>query len=210
MRNKVLLTVLLSTLVFVYGCSPDSTDPETTEMDAEEVEVETNDEGQPEIIDGARVEVTADETGNETRWLVYDRAAWDDEFNGLVTYIHRVAVTDELVTADYPEMRSVVTVGFTIENPTEDTFTTYPDQAMLETSTGEQIELPDIWLSDYFGGEIDGGSRREGDVIWVVEDGSAEEIEWIILRWYVYEGAELEIWDAARVDYAVRLMLKRT
>ena len=209
MRSKVLLTVMLSALLLLYGCSQEALESETVNAE-EEVAAEPVDEDQPEIIDGARVEMVVDEAGNETRWLVYDRAAWDDNFNGLVTYIHRVAVTDEMITADHPDRRSVVTVGFTIENATDDTFTTYPDQAMLQTSTGEQIELPDIWLSDYFGGEIDGRSRRKGDVSWYVEDGSAEEIEWIILRWYVYEGAELEIWDAARADYSVRLMLKRT
>jgi hypothetical protein len=209
MRSKV-LTVMLSALLLLFGCRQDTLGSETTELNAEEVAVEPDDEDQPEIIDGARIEIAVDEAGNETRWLVYDRAAWDDDFNGLVTYIHRVAVTDEKITADYPDRRSVVTVGFTIENSTDDTFTTYPDQAMLQTSTGEQIELPDIWISDYFGGEIDGRSRREGNVSWYVADGSAQDIEWIILRWYVYEGAELEIWDAARMDYSIRLILKRT
>ncbi|WP_089097095.1 hypothetical protein [Parageobacillus galactosidasius] len=102
---------------------------------------------------------------------------------------------------------SVVGVKFQIENTTNGKFTTYPDQAVLVTSTGEQIDMPDMLVSDPLGGEIDKGVIKEGDVIWYLQRGNAEKIEWIKLKWTAHVGGEDEL-DGEMKEYEVELKLK--
>ncbi|MED4991016.1 hypothetical protein [Parageobacillus toebii] len=47
--------------------------------------------------------------------------------------------------------------------------------------------MPDMLVSDPLGGEIDKGVIKEGDVIWYLQRGNAEKIEWIKLKWTAHE-----------------------
>src|SRR5690606_27379842 len=98
---------------------------------------------------------------------------------------------------------SAVGIKFKLENTTEGVFNTYPDQAVLVTSTGEQIDMPDIFMSDNLGGEIEKGVIKEGNIIWFLERGHAEDITWIKIKWSATQGDLFG--DGERKEYAVEL-----
>ena len=146
----------------------------------------------------------------EDIWTYYENATWSDNFKGLKTTIQKVVVSDKAPGYDEEGNEittSAVGVKFQIENTTEGKFTTYPDQAVLVTSTGEQIDMPDMIVSDHIGGEIDKGVIKEGDVIWYLQRGNAEKIEWIKLKWSARVGGE-DTLDGERKEYEVELKLK--
>lgn len=140
-------------------------------------------------------------------WTYYEEAKWSDDFNGLKSEIQKVVVTDKAPTMEEQDKydHSAVGVKFRLENTTEGIFTTYPDQAELITSTGEQIEDPDMWVSDHLGGEIEEGVIKEGNIIWYLTRGHAEDIEWIKMKWYAVQG---DSFDGERKEYSVKLQLK--
>lgn len=150
------------------------------------------------------------EKKKEDIWTYYENATWSDNFKGLKTTIQKVVVSDK--APGYDEKGNEITtsavgVKFQIENTTEGKFTTYPDQAVLVTSTGEQIDMPDMIVSDHIGGEIDKGVIKEGDVIWYLQRGNAEKIEWVKLKWSAHVGGEDDL-DGEMKEYEVELKLK--
>jgi hypothetical protein len=150
------------------------------------------------------------EKKKEDIWTYYENATWSDNFKGLKTTIQKVVVSDKAPGYDEEGNEittSAVGVKFQIENTTDGKFTTYPDQAVLVTSTGEQIDMPDMLVSDPLGGEIDKGVIKEGDVIWYLQRGNAEKIEWIKLKWTAHVGGEDEL-DGEMKEYEVELKLK--
>jgi hypothetical protein len=150
------------------------------------------------------------EKKKEDIWTYYENATWSDNFKGLKTTIQKVVVSDKAPGYDEEGNEittSAVGVKFQIENTTDGKFTTYPDQAVLVTSTGEQIDMPDMLVSDQLGGEIDKGVIKEGDVIWYLQRGNAEKIEWIKLKWSAHVGGEDEL-DGEMKEYEVELKLK--
>jgi hypothetical protein len=150
------------------------------------------------------------EKKKEDIWTYYENATWSDNFKGLKTTIQKVVVSDKAPGYDEEGNEittSAVGVKFQIENTTEGKFTTYPDQAVLVTSTGEQIDMPDMWVSDHIGGEIDKGVIKEGDVIWYLKRGNADKIQWIKLKWSARVGGEDEL-DGEMKEYEVELKLK--
>ncbi|MDF2791928.1 MAG: hypothetical protein K0S80_5030, partial [Neobacillus sp.] len=90
---------------------------------------------------------------------------------------------------------------------TKNKFTTYPDQATLVTSTGEQIDAPSMLGSESIGGEFDEGVIKEADIIWYL-DNKAKDIKWIKMKWTIHKGAEDNI-EAPTHDYEVKLDLKK-
>ncbi|WP_405131919.1 hypothetical protein MHB43_10455 [Paenibacillus sp. FSL H8-0317] len=141
-------------------------------------------------------------------WTYYDNATWSDDFNGVKSSIEKVVVTDQ-APKDYDESNltaSAVGIKFKIENTTDKLWTTYPDQAELITSTGEQLQA-DLFVSDDLGGEIEEGVIKEGNVIWFLERGHAADVKWVKVKWYVTEGDGFSM-DAKREEYSVKLELK--
>lgn len=69
---------------------------------------------------------------------------------------------------------TVVTVAMKIENTTDDTNSYYPDQAVLVTNDGEQVEAS-TFISDHLGGEYIGKVKKQGNVIFLL-DGEPEKI----------------------------------
>lgn len=95
---------------------------------------------------------------------------------------------------------TIVTVEMKAENTSEDTISFYPDQAVLTTNTGEQVES-DIFLSDDVGGDFYGKVNKKGDVIFVLES-PAEDITDIKL---IIDAAIDEDWNALSNNLQVEL-----
>ena len=189
MKMNLLVFILAPFLMVLLlpGCR----DVAIPEIGSEELEMETessmpfddyDSEGVRESPDGPKIEYI-----NGARWLIFDSVIWENDFNGLITTINGIAVSDNMHYVS-EESVSAVVVKFRIENEAGKLFTTFPDQAALVTSTGEQISRPKMWDSDLIGGEILPGERKEGQVVWHLKAGNAEQIEWIRLEWNAYAG----------------------
>lgn len=195
--------ILLVGLFVLSGCGEDAATQEMKENDTEKAEAKTGDEATPASEDSKEAK---GEGKQDDIWTYYEDATWADDFNGLKSEIQKVAVTNKAPTFDDPEAeKSAVGVKFKLENTTQEKFTTYPDQATLVTSTGEQVEA-DLYASESLGGEIDKGVIKEGTIIWYLERGKADKIEWIKMEWYAKAGDEME--DGERKEYEVEIQLQ--
>ena len=167
-----LICAILSTLLVACEGGAEEAKKELKENDTEKAEAKIR-------KDSEKSEDKKENKENDDIWTYYN-AKWSDEFNGLKVEIQKVVVTDKAPTVeDEKAEESAVGVKFKVENTSDKVLSTYPDQAVLITSTGEQIDMPDMWLSDNIGGDIHEGVIKEGDVIWYLERGHAEDIEWV-------------------------------
>lgn len=161
---RKLLLFLFLVLIVVFGLSACDSNEGEVDKNESDVEAKTGEDGTPSSKDEKETE--ADEKAKEDdHWTYYEDATWESDFNGLVTKIEKVVATEEGPTIeDEDAEESIIGVKFNIENTTDDNeFDTYPDQAELVTSTGEQVDA-EMFLSDHIGGNIDKGVIKEGDV----------------------------------------------
>lgn len=203
--NKLIIAILTIIVAVVLSACGDN--GATTEL-------EKNDTEKADAKVGKEVPAASEETEIETEeqtediWTYYNDATWSEDFNGLKTTIQKVVITDKAPTVEDESAEvSAVGVKFSIENTSDHVFTTYPDQAILVTSTGEQIDMPDMWISDSLGGDIHEGVIKEGNVIWYLERGEAAAIEWIKLEW-TSEDTGIEDFELAYKTHTVELKLK--
>lgn len=142
-------------------------------------------------------------------WTYYNDAKWSDNYQGLKLDIEKVVVSDKAPNKEDGKTfnASAVGVKFKLENTTDGLFTAYPDQARLVTSTGEQIDMPEMFLSDHIGGEIEKGVIKEGNIIWYLNRGHAEDIKWIKLKWSARSGPQNKL-DNPTKDFDIELKLK--
>lgn len=197
---KVFFVTML--ILLLAACGGNEAKEELEENDTQKATAKVGTEDKEEEV---KEEAAAQE---EDIWTYYNDATWEEDFAGLKTTIQKVVVTDIAPTVEDENAKaSAVGVKFSIENTTDHLFTTYPDQAVLITSTGEQIDMPDMWISDDLGGDIHEGVIKEGNVIWYLERGEAEAIEWIKLEWSS-ENPEDENFDTAHHTHSVKLDLK--
>lgn len=191
MFKKVSLISFAAITVLGLAACGDSDENKTEINSDNNIEAKTGDNATPsssEAEEVANEEEIADEDNGDKEddiWTYYEDATWEGDFKGLKTNIEKVTVTNEAPTLENEDANaSAVGVKFRIENTTDDTkFDTYPDQATLVTSTGEQVEA-DMMVSDHIGGTIDKGVVKEGDVIFYLDRGEADKIEWIKLEWH--------------------------
>lgn len=203
--NKLGLAILTIVVAVVLSACGDN--EATTELEKNDTEKAEAKVGKEEPVASKETEVENEEQ-TEDIWTYYNDATWSEDFNGLKTTIQKVVITDIAPTVEDESAEvSAVGVKFSIENTSDHVFTTYPDQAILVTSTGEQIDMPDMWISDSLGGEIHEGVIKEGNVIWYLERGEAAEIEWIKLEW-TSEDTGIEDFELAYKTHTVELELK--
>ena len=194
-----LLTGAMS--IMLVGCGTDGAVKELEKNDTEKAQAKTS-------SDSSKGKSSKKEAKEDDIWTYYENAKWSDDYNGLKMEIQKAVVTNKAPTMDDENANaSAVGVKFKMENTTDGKFTFYPDQAVLVTSTGEQIEMPDMWVSDNIGGEIDKGVIKEGNIIWYLERGKADEIEWIKLEFSGHQGPE-DDFESETKDYEIELKLK--
>lgn len=190
--KKGLLVMSTVMLFALAGCGADSAskkiDNNSTKATAKTGNQQTKSSS---TSTGSNSSSTASKSADDP-WTYYNNATWSDDFNGLKMQVEKVVVTDKAPEeADLTKKdASAVGVRFKMENTTQGKFTAYPDQAVLVTSTGEQIEAPSMFASDHLGGEIDLGVVKEGNVIWYLQRGHAADIQWVKLKFNVHVGGE--------------------
>ncbi|PGK52045.1 hypothetical protein CN918_30100 [Priestia megaterium] len=179
--KKILGTLLALSLSFsLAACSESAGKQELEDNDKDKATAKVGD-------DSSKSEKSSsDKKKKEEIWTYYNDAKTSVTWEGLKFDIQKVAVSDKAPTMDDDGKDitgSAVAVKFKIENTTSDkTYNTYPDQATLVTSTGEQIEDVDF-ESDSIGGEINEGVIKEGQIIWFLKRGHAEDVKWVKIKW---------------------------
>ncbi len=201
MKKFVYLLLAGAMSIMLVGCGTDGAVKELEKNDTEKAQAKTS-------SDSSKEKSSKEEAKEDDIWTYYENAKWSDDYNGLKMEIQKAVVTNKAPTMDDENANaSAVGVKFKMENTTDGKFTFYPDQAVLVTSTGEQIEMPDMWVSDNIGGEIDKGVIKEGNIIWYLERGKADEIEWIKLEFSGHQGPE-DDFESETKDYEIELKLK--
>ncbi|MEV2340948.1 hypothetical protein ABNC55_17860 [Paenibacillus larvae] len=149
-------------------------------------------------------------------WTYYDNAKWEDNFKGLKSEIVSAGLSDKAPNLeDSSKKVPLVGVYLSLENTTDKTFTTELDFTRLVTSTGEQLERPQVIQPDAngrprysaIGGEIEKGVKKEATLVWELKKSKAEDVDWIKLKWKVHTGGEDDM-DGERKTYEVELKLK--
>ncbi|GAK40791.1 hypothetical protein PUW24_21140 [Paenibacillus urinalis] len=211
MQKLPIFTVIALSVVLLVGCGNEVTN--IKDDNPTEAKMESNSNVDSVTSTESEGTTTTENVSEETEnsddiWTYYNDATWSDDFNGVVTTIEKVVVSDKAPKDGDTEdlTASAVGIKMNIENTTDKIFTTYPDQAELITSTGEQVDA-NMWLSDNLGGEIEEGVIKEGNVIWFLDRGNAEDIEWVKIKWYITEGDGFGSNDQ-REEYSVKLQLK--
>ncbi|WP_137744306.1 hypothetical protein [Robertmurraya siralis] len=174
--KKVIASFLVLLLIgFLAACGNDVDNIQQSEDEKTKAKTENSDDNSQE-----------EQAKEEDIWTYYEDATWEGTWEGLKFNIQKVVVSDEApgLDDDGNEITtSAVGVKMVVENTTTDkVYNTYPDQATLVTSTGEQVDA-DMIYSDHLGGEIHEGVIKEGDIIFYLDRGEAESIEWIKLTW---------------------------
>jgi hypothetical protein len=123
---------------------------------------------------------------DEDIWTYYENATAEESWEEMKFKIEKVVVSDKAPKLDEngnEVIGSAVGVKMTVENTSSDKkYTTYPDQATLVTSTGEQVDA-DLWVSDDVGGDFYEGVVKQGNIIFYLERGNAADITWVKLIW---------------------------
>ncbi|WLR42492.1 hypothetical protein LC087_17625 [Bacillus carboniphilus] len=117
----------------------------------------------------------------EKDWKIY-RGMASENYKGLKMEI------EEVLLSNHPP--SSIGVQFVLENTTDDTFSVFPDQGVLVTSTGEQVEFVEDSCSDPIGGEIFGEVSKKGVIFWNLERTNIEELNWVKVIFNAYKEEE--------------------
>ncbi|WP_342419871.1 hypothetical protein [Paenibacillus sp. FSL H8-0168] len=211
MKRTLSLTVAaIAAVVLLAGCGADKTaikDETPTQAKVESQPAKETSKAEPATTKEGAAPVETEKKDDDI-WTYYNDAKWTDTWNGVTSSIEKVVVTDRAPkdgnTNDLTA--SAVGVKFKVENTTKKLYTTYPDQAELITSTGEQVQA-DMVTSDHIGGEIEEGVIKDGNIIWFLKRGHAADIKWIKMKWYVIEGNGMEATQDKK-EYSVKLELK--
>ena len=183
MKKLIFSAALVLSLTALAACGDEetkettSTEETTATTETEAVEKETVEEDVSEPVKEEPAttdeEVTESELGKMT--VHYKNKELNQAFeSGTVKgSLNKIQVATLEVAPDYKSMFddqdivTVVTAEMAVENTVDETVTFYPDQAILVTNTGKQVDS-DMLLSDSLGGDYLGVVKKEGNVIWVM------------------------------------------
>ena len=207
--TRVVFMVLIC-LVFVFagfGCQPtvseelredetmgDQPQAKVNEADAEEVEVD--------------VEVEVESEESDDHWDIRELSI-QEEWNDLKVEILAVGLGKNLEAREGEE-QDAVALKFRIENTRTDgdgELITYPDQAILITSTGEQLDA-DMFHSDRLGGDIYEGVIKDGSVIWFLERANVDKLEWVRVMFNARDDNLDWDDDLRRTEFDIRIYLE--
>lgn len=176
---KTKIAFIFSALLLVIGliaCSDgDSADENST----------SNNESTDENVDSEDEDIQESEIGTMT--IKYkDKELNESAVSGPIELsVDALQVGELEVDEDYQDMFdgkekvTVITFSMLVENSTDDTISIYPDQGIITTNTGEQIDA-DLFLSDSVGGEFIGMVKKDGEVFFM-SDSDVEDIKEINL-----------------------------
>ena len=179
---------------------------ETTEVSGEEEKNTEHDE----TAGGNKVgDVISNEAGDSTLVsLANDVGTFEsgpikltiDKANGV-----SMEVSNSYVDLFETNQLEYIQVDMTVENTSEDHITFYASQAVMTTSTGEQLD-PDFILSDHIDGEYLGPITKSGSSFYILENSKAEDVESIKL---FYSAPSNEDWEDVGEEIVVEIPLSK-
>lgn len=198
--KKVLLAVILS--VLLIACSSEDDDTKDSKVEEETTQAEEVVDKEEGVEEG---EVIENEIGEFTI-LKKNKEVNEDTTSGPIELsITGIQLAELKVAKDMKELFDnkeevgVITVGMKVENTEDTDVSIYPDQAVLTTNSGDQIDA-DLLLSDDVGGDFYGKVIKEGEVIFLLDlpVDDIEEVKLIINHAHdddfeSYEDGDLQI-----------------
>ncbi|MGY4689375.1 hypothetical protein [Salibacterium sp. K-3] len=162
---------------------PSSGEQSEDEADAESTDESENsaEEGETETAGGNKVGDTISNEIGESTLVSLANDVGTFETGSIVLTIEKVNGVSMELNAQGQEMLDkeeleYIQVDVSVENTSEDTVNFYADQATITTDSGEQIDMPDMMMSDHLGGEFIGQVSKEGTLIYPLEQSNAEDV----------------------------------
>lgn len=166
--KRILLAIILS--LVLMACS--STNSETTELKEENIETEEVANAEEKGVNEG--DVIKNDVGEFTI-LKKNKEVNENTTSGPIELsITGIQLAELKVAKDMKELfdnkeeLGVITIGMTVENTDESDVSIYPDQAVLTTDSGIQVDA-DVLLSDDVGGDFYGEVTKEGEVIFLLD-----------------------------------------
>lgn len=210
MKKIISILWIITLTLALVACSNNEAKEELDKNDTEKAEAKVDNQTPNESEKKEEAEAEPDA---EDIWTYYDDAKATETFEDLTMDIQKMVVSDKAPGMDdngNDIITSAVGMKIKIENASDSkVYITYPDQATLVTSTGEQVEA-EMFVSDHVGGEIHEGVIKEGNIIWYLERGHAEDIEWVKINWTSrYDDPDGDYDKNTRKEHSVKLELKQ-
>ena len=114
-----------------------------------------------------------------------------------------MAVSDDYIDFFETDQLEYIQVDMSVENTSDENITFYASQAVMTTSTGEQLES-DMIMSDHIDGEYIGAVKKSGSSFYILENSNAEDVESIRL---IFSAASDENYDdvGEKIDIEIEL-----
>ena len=199
MRKILLLSLLLIVASALVACGGESSNAPSENNTEEPANEETVAEGsEEEAEEEVANEESEEESTNENSAQESEATGETDETEaGTFTTIHESEINETKETgpfivtlekvmirhAEFNDMGqemfsipegTVIGVNFNVENTSEDTWSIYPDQSILVTDTGKQVNA-EVFLADEVGGDFLGQVTKTGVVPYILDE-DAESI----------------------------------
>lgn len=215
------ITLFLALALLLAACGGEETDS-TSENSKED----TNTEEQTETAKGSEEEETDSENnttdgGNKVGDVISNEAGDStlvslandvgtfesgpikltiDKANGV-----SMKVSDSYVELFETDQLEYIQVDMTVENTVEDHISFYASQAVMTTSTGEQLD-PDMFLSDHIDGDYLGAVTKSGSSFYILKNSKAEDVESIKLH---FSAPSDEDWEDVGEEIVVEISLNK-
>ncbi|GEN89233.1 DUF4352 domain-containing protein [Oceanobacillus sojae] len=220
---KKLLFLLVGMMLFLAACSDDSKDSSagTSTEDGGTAEASAEEENNSEENEESATEENDENTESEVGDVVTNEGGESTlvsktdnigtfESGPIELTINKVngvsmAVNEDYVDAFETDQLEYIQVDMEVENTSDDNVDFYASQAILTTSTGEQLE-PDFLMSDHIDGEFFGNVNKSGSSYYVLENSKAEDVESVRL---IFSGTSDENFETIGEDIDVEIDLNK-
>ncbi|WP_339284966.1 hypothetical protein [Oceanobacillus sp. FSL K6-3682] len=220
---KKLLFLLVGMMLFLAACSDDNKDSSagTSTEDGGTAEASAEEENNSEENEESATEENDENTESEVGDVVTNEGGESTlvsktdnigtfESGPIELTINKVngvsmAVNEDYVDAFETDQLEYIQVDMEVENTSDDNVDFYASQAILTTSTGEQLE-PDFLMSDHIDGEFFGNVNKSGSSYYVLENSKAEDVESVRL---IFSGTSDENFETIGEDIDVEIDLNK-
>lgn len=188
---KKILFLFLALSLFLVACGDDNAKKETDNNEAsaadessegatEEKDSEKMTSEENESKDAAVGDVVTNEAG-EAKLVSRTDDVGTFESGPIKLTIDKangvsMAVSDEYIELFETEQLEYIQLDMNVENTSDENITFYASQAIITTSTGEQLES-DMVMSDHIDGEYIGAVKKSGSSFFMLENSKVEDVE---------------------------------
>ncbi|GGP07919.1 DUF4352 domain-containing protein [Oceanobacillus neutriphilus] len=222
---KKLLFLLVGMMLFLAACGDDNNDSSAETSTEDEGTTEASEESNNEEDSGESEEPATEEDEENTEPQVGDVVTNEGGESTLVSKIDEIgtfesgpieltinkvngvsmSVSEDYVDTFGTDQLEYIQVDMEVENTSDDNVDFYASQAILTTSTGEQLE-PDFLMSDHIDGEFFGNVNKSGSSYYVLENSKAEDVESVRL---IFSGTNDENYETIGEDIDVEIDLNK-